>query len=109
MGKTIKQLSLCFSVSRNTFLYKSFIIHFYISNNRLQYYIKGCSNKKSLLFLNNQITYMKLSQLSILFILLFIHSFVQANPLKVGSWMGNLNLQNTHELIFNLKLIPIKK
>src|SRR5690554_7002650 len=97
MGKTIKQLSLCFSVSRNTFLYKSFIIHFYISNNRLQYYIKGCSNKKSLLFLNNQITYMKLSKLSILFIFLFIHSFVKAIPFKLGSWLGTLNLKKTNE------------
>lgn len=52
---------------------------------------------------------MKLSQLSILFILLFIHSFVQANPLKVGSWMGNLNLQNTHELIFQFEVDPNQK
>src|SRR5690554_4093946 len=52
---------------------------------------------------------MKLSQLSILFILLFIHSFVQANPLKVGSWMGNLNLQNTHELNFQFEVDPNQK
>lgn len=52
---------------------------------------------------------MKLSQLSILFILLFIHSFVQANPLKVGSWMGNLNLQNTHELFFQFEVDPNQK
>src|SRR5690554_7124648 len=52
---------------------------------------------------------MKLSQLSILFILPFIHSFVQANPLKVGSWMGNLNLQNTHELIFQFEVDPNQK
>src|SRR5690554_2595503 len=47
---------------------------------------------------------MKCTQICALLFFLFIQLFVQATELKEGSWVGTLNLQNSHQLSFHFEV-----